>query len=97
MMDPLGNFSPLCQDRFLQKIFFDHFQPTLLHRHEEGHMPDFTNSKAIHSERFLKPRCNLITMEILNNQENLINHIIPENTPLLEWNKLLSKIITKNK
>ena len=36
----------------------------------------------------MKPRYNLETLEILENQSNIINHIIPDNNPLLEWNKM---------
>ena len=63
-----------------------------LHRHHEGHLPAFHKASVLHFESKIKPRYNLENLEILARQNSLINHLIPDNTPLQEWSVLIHAV-----
>ena len=67
-----------------------------LHRHLEGHKPNLQKTTILHTERNKRARYNLETIEILDKKTNLINHLIPENIPLLDWSKLINSVSEKN-
>ena len=63
-----------------------------LHKRDVGHVPNFEKSTILHFEKYTKPRFNLESLEILASKNVLINHIIPENTPLIEWTRILDAV-----
>jgi hypothetical protein len=63
--------------------FFQHFKKT-------GHMPDFSAVKILFREKNYFTRLNLETLSIYALQSP-INHIIPQNSSLQNWYRLLQE------
>ena len=63
-----------------------------LHRHQEGHLPALHKATVLHFESKIRPRYNLENLEILARQNSLINHLIPDNTPMHEWSALIHNV-----